>query len=332
VNRRIATGVVAAAAVALGAVVAAGPIGSVAHPTPALAQDQGGPGQGPGGPRQGPDGGRRGPDGGRQGPGGQRQGPDGQRQGGGPLAAGMRATMQAVADSLGMTPQDVMQQLRQGQSLADVAAAHGVDQATLLQTISGAARTQLDQAVGSGALTRGQADALLNVLQQFGPQIVTRTGPAGGPLGFRGGPGARRGGPGQRQGHRGFRGGDRAAVVRPVADLLGMSPREIFEARQQGQSLAAIAAAKGVDQATLVQTITGAIKSGLDQAVAAGRLPQDRADAIYQRAQQEVPQMVARTEMPNAQRGPRGPRDGQRPDGSPRGPRGGTPSPTVPVQ
>jgi uncharacterized protein YidB (DUF937 family) len=230
--------------------------------------------------------------------------------------------MQAVASSLGVTPEELRQALRGGQSLADVAAAHGVDQATLLQTITGAARTQLDQAVADGRLTRGQADALLGVVQQFGPQIITRTGPAGGPLGFAPG-----------RGPRGAGGGERGALLRPVADLLGMTPREIAQARQQGQSLAQIAATKGIDQATLVQTITGALKSRLDAAVAAGRLPQERADAILQRAQQEVPQMVTRTEAPSAQRGPRGPRpDGARPDGGPRGPRGGAQPGEVPVQ
>jgi uncharacterized protein YidB (DUF937 family) len=313
VRRQMAIGVVAAAAVALGAVGVAGPLSGTASPTTALAQTPGGPRQGPPGPM------------------------------GAGMGAGLRATMQAVAGSLGMTPEDLRQALRGGQSLADVAAAHGVDQAALLQTISGASRTQLDQAVADGRLTRGQADALLNVVQQFGPQMIARTGPAGGPgsLGQQGGP-RQGGGPGAR-GHR----GDRGAMLRPVADLLGMTPREIRQARQQGQSLAQIAATKGVDQATLVQTITGALKSRLDAAVAAGRLPQDRADAMYQRAQQQVPQMVARTEAPSAQRGPRGPRpdraqtdgsqrgprpEGGRLDGGPRGPRGGAPPAEAPAQ
>ncbi|HZR97928.1 MAG TPA: hypothetical protein VFE37_04430 [Chloroflexota bacterium] len=314
-KRQIAIGVVAAAAVALGAVGLAGPIAGATTAAPALAQAPGGPQQGPpGGQRQGP----------REGaPGGQRQGPrdgapGGERQGApGALGAGLRATMQAVASSLGMTPEDLRQALRGGQSLADVAAAHGVDQATLVQTITSAARTQLDQAVTDGRLTRGQADALLNVVQQFAPQMITRTGPAGGRLGFAPGQGPR-----ERQG------GERGAMLQPVANLLGMTPQEIAQARRQGQSLAQIAAAKGVDQNTLVQTITGALKSRLDAAVAAGRLSQERADALYQRAQQQVPQMVTRTGTPSVQRGPRGPR----PDGSQRGPRGGAPPAGVPVQ
>jgi hypothetical protein len=141
---------------------------------------------------------------------------------------------------------------------------------------------------------------------------------------------------GQRQGTRPHlsedRGGERGARLRPVADLLGMTPQEIFQARQQGQSLAQIAATKGIDQATLVQTITGALKTRLDAAVAAGRLPQERADAMLQRAQQEVPQMVTRTEAPGAPGGERGPRpDGGRPDGQ-RGPRGGAPPAGAPAQ
>ncbi|HLH26022.1 MAG TPA: hypothetical protein VK066_26195 [Chloroflexota bacterium] len=313
-RRRIAIGVVAAAVVALGVVGLAGPIRGAGGAATALAQAQGGPGQGTPGPSQGPSG----PN---QSPGGPRQGP------GGPVGMGLRAAMEAVANSLGMSPADLRQALRNGRSLADVAAAHGMDQATLLQTITNAARTQLDQAVANGRLTRGQADALLNVVQQFGPQIVTRTGPAGGPFGFAPGRGPRQGrGPGPR----GHWGRDRGAMLRPVADLLGMTPREIIQARRQGQSLAQIAAAKGVDQTTLVQTITSALKSRLDAAVAAGRLSQDRADALYQRAQQAVPQLVTRTDVTGAQRGPQP--NGARPNGGPQAPRGGAPGPQGPAQ
>jgi hypothetical protein len=125
-----------------------------------------------------------------------------------------------------------------------------------------------------------------------------------------------------------------AAMMQPVADLLGMTPAEVMQERRAGKSLAEIAATRGVDQATLVQTITGAARTRLDQAVADGRLPQERADAITQRAQEFAERMVTRTELPCAQLRARGQErmqerqqrgGGERPERPERGPRGGQP-------
>ncbi len=226
----------------------------------------------------------------------------------GPFAEGPRwGIVQAVADLLGMTPREILAERRAGRSLAEIAAARGVDQATLLQTIIAAARARLDQAVADGRLTRGQADALLNVVQQFAPDQITRAaGPRVGARAFRRPPG--RAGAGPR------------ALLRPVADLLGMTPQQILAERRAGRSLAEIAAARGVDQATLVQTLTSTLKTRLDRAVAAGRLTQERADALLQQAQQRIAEQVTRAEAPGPpprprageQRGPRrGPRAGE---------------------
>ncbi|HZU06203.1 MAG TPA: hypothetical protein VFB73_09520, partial [Chloroflexota bacterium] len=57
-----------------------------------------------------------------------------QDQPGPPAAA--PGPFQAVADLLGMTPAELVAQLRAGRSLADIAAEHGVDQATLVQTLT----------------------------------------------------------------------------------------------------------------------------------------------------------------------------------------------------
>jgi lambda repressor-like predicted transcriptional regulator len=117
-----------------------------------------------------------------------------------------------------------------------------------------------------------------------------------------------------------FAEGPRWGIVQAVADLLGMTPREILAERRAGRSLAEIAAARGVDQATLVQTLTSTFKTRLDQAVAAGRLTQERADALLQQAQQRIAEQVTRAEAPGPrprprageQRGPRrGPRAGE---------------------
>ena len=94
---------------------------------------------------------------------------------GGGMRGGIGTSMQAVATLLHMTPADLRTARQSGQSLAQIAAAHNVDQNTLVQTIIN------DQ---------------VQRLQQEVPQMVTRTGPPNrGPRGFDG-----PGGPGRRTG------------------------------------------------------------------------------------------------------------------------------------
>jgi hypothetical protein len=173
----------------------------------------------------------------------------------------------------------------------------------------------------------GPALALEEPAVEPGPLGGGSFGPGLGQLGP--GPGGERGrGPGAGMRARA------AAMMQPVADLLGMTPEEILRERPAGRSLADVAASRGVDQATLVQTIVTAAKTRLDQAVADGRLPQERADAMTQRAQEFAQRMVTRTELPGAQLRARGQErmqerqqrgGGERPERPERGPRGGPP-------
>src|SRR4051812_43947980 len=152
----------------------------------------------------------------------------GQRDGQGGPGGGQRGAMvQAVADLLGMTPDQIRAERQGGKSLAAIAAERGVDQTTLVQTITNAMVPRIQQFVG-------------RMVNREGSERPEGRGPREGrdARGFFGGPG--RGGPGQ-------------GLFRPVADLLGMTPDQVVAERRAGKSLADIAAARGVDQATLVQ-------------------------------------------------------------------------------
>jgi lambda repressor-like predicted transcriptional regulator len=67
----------------------------------------------------------------------------------------------SVAETLDMTPREIVQDLRQGQSLAEIAQAKGVSTDTLKSTILNAAKDKLDQAVANGKLTQDQADKIM---------------------------------------------------------------------------------------------------------------------------------------------------------------------------
>jgi hypothetical protein len=68
-----------------------------------------------------------------------------------------------------------------------------------------------------------------------------------------------------------------------AADALGIEVGELRERQRNGESLAEIAEAEGVDYATVSAAVLAATQADLDAAVEAGRLTQARADRILER-------------------------------------------------
>ncbi len=67
----------------------------------------------------------------------------------------------SVADTLDMTPREIFQEIRQGQSLAEIGESKGVSADTLKSAILTAAQDKLDQAVADGNLTQERADKIM---------------------------------------------------------------------------------------------------------------------------------------------------------------------------
>lgn len=80
-----------------------------------------------------------------------------------PGRAGIRRGLLGdVAKALGTTPAKLVQSLRGGASLADIAKDSGTSVAALRAAVKSAAKTRLDRAVKDGDLTRRRADAMLD--------------------------------------------------------------------------------------------------------------------------------------------------------------------------
>ena len=96
---------------------------------------------------------------------------------GGPHLPGVKqAMLDAAARTLNITTDELTTQLRSGQTLAQLAQAHGTTEQAVTDAALAAARTQLDQAVANGTLTQAQADAIYADLQQKGSQLLNRAG------------------------------------------------------------------------------------------------------------------------------------------------------------
>jgi ribosomal protein S20 len=102
-------------------------------------------------------------------------------KGGGPRVAGVQqAMLDAAAQTLGITADELRTQLRSGQTLAQLAQAHNTTEQAVTSAALAAAKTQLDQAVANGTLTQAQADSFYAQLQQQGAQLLTPHGGKGG--------------------------------------------------------------------------------------------------------------------------------------------------------
>ena len=72
----------------------------------------------------------------------------------------------------------------------------------------------------------------------------------------------------------------RRATVKVVTDTLGVSREELRTAMQGGQTLTEYATSLGKDPQTLVDALTNAATTKLDQLVADGTITQERADTV----------------------------------------------------
>ena len=100
------------------------------------------------------------------------------------------AGMDAAAQALGLSTDELQSALRDGQTLAQIAEAEGVDQQVVIDALTAAMATHLDERVDAGEITREQADERLAEATERIPERVENGRPERGERGGRGGPGA----------------------------------------------------------------------------------------------------------------------------------------------
>ncbi len=97
--------------------------------------------------------------------------------------------MDAAAEALGMTQDDLMEQLRDGASLAGVAEAQGMSVDDFKADLLDQVKAQLDELVAENDLTQDQADDIFQRVEENIDDIVSGEGCPGGIGGMRHGPG-----------------------------------------------------------------------------------------------------------------------------------------------
>ncbi|MEM9463719.1 MAG: hypothetical protein AAGA90_00005 [Actinomycetota bacterium] len=107
-------------------------------------------------------------------------------------------------------------------------------------------------------------------------------------------------------GERGHRGGPGRGGFGNIAEALGLDGSEIREALQNGDSIADIAEAQGVDLDSIVDALVASAEERLDAAVEAGRIDEAQAAAMLEQAEEKAEDIVNGEFEFEGRRGPGG--------------------------
>jgi hypothetical protein len=161
--------------------------------------------------------------------------------------------VEVAADYLGLSVDQVSNELEGGASLAEIASEHGKSVDGLEQALVDAAKAGLDKGVAAGEITAEQAQKLLGEVRSGIDDVVKRKGDLHGPLAKP----------------------PLGDPLKAAADYLGLSVDQLAEQLKAQKSLGDVAKAQGKSVDGLEQAIIDGAKSGLDESVAAGEMTAD---------------------------------------------------------
>lgn len=180
---------------------------------------------------------------------------------------GARALVAALADLTGLSARELLADLSPGATLADVAAAHDVDPAAVVEQAAATITEQVNRAVENGRLSQERADEILATLESDLTNLMNQPLPEVTPP---------RPGIVDR-----VREGGVQSLIGAAAELTGLEPAEILQQmRQENLTLAQVVEANGVDPQEVVEAAVADATGRINQAVENGRLSQEQADRL----------------------------------------------------
>jgi membrane-bound lytic murein transglycosylase B len=147
-------------------------------------------------------------------------------------AAPCRRGLGDVADAIGIPTDELRAALRDGQTLAEVAEANGVDPQRVVDVLVENGTALLDAAVAAGRIDQATADERESSLPERAADLVN------GEL--------------ERDARRHPR---RSAALRTTAEAIGIDAAELRDALRDGQTIAQVAEANGVDPQDVIDAL-----------------------------------------------------------------------------
>ena len=194
---------------------------------------------------------------------------------GGPFQGrGERGLVGITAEVTGLSEDEIIAALEDGQTFAEIAEGEGVDPQEIVDAALAAAEAKLEGAVEDGRMTEEQMAQILERLAEDLPERLEQPwqprGAAGGVFG---------------QFNEGF-----WTMYDAVAEALGLTPESLFTELHDGKSVAEVAEEQGVEMEAvrdaMEETRIEARKQAIEQAVENGRLTQEQADWMIEGLEQ----------------------------------------------
>jgi transposase-like protein len=176
--------------------------------------------------------------------------------------AAARHALQIAADTIHIDRNALVQELRSGKSIADVAREHNVDPKTVIDAIVNAGKQNLDELQKSGKLSADRVQKLQQRLPTAAERLVNHKGLAGKHPRVR----------------RAVRSG-----VEVAADTIHIDRNALVQELRSGKSIADVAREHNVDPKTVIDAIVNAGKQKLDELQKSGKLSADRVQKLEQR-------------------------------------------------
>ena len=169
--------------------------------------------------------------------------------------------------------------------LGNLASVLGINQATLTTDLQQAYTQTVNQEVAHGKITQKQANQALSRINKGMPVFGFMGMGSRNHQSFAGAVNGKRG-PRMMSRNRGAMGG--FMILKPLASALGMTPQALMSGLRSGQTISALAAAKGTTVTALQSTILSSVQSQLTSAVNSGRMTQAQETQIYTKLQQSI--------------------------------------------
>lgn len=219
-----------------------------------------------------------------------RDGPCGPGHRGGPphgkfgmIPSPSTSPLASLAETLGMTEEEVQTELEDGKSIATLAEEQGIDLNTIIDDMIAPRLEHLQTLVDEGYMTQEEMDSVVIVMRASTEQRLNQENV---PM-----PGTR----GMYDHHQ------HVHPLAAAAEALGITTDELQTELESGKSIADIATEKSVDLDTIVDAFVAPMAERLQTAVENGRLTQEEADEIVQTMRENITEKLNQTWDPDTQ-------------------------------
>lgn len=157
------------------------------------------------------------------------------------------AALEAAADVLGMSMEELKAYLKTGEPLADLAEQKGISLDTLTDAVTAPLAERLTQAVANGKISQDRADLILQKARVRFETFASRGMP-------------------------------QLQSASLLAGALGMTPQELRQATQEGKTVAQLAEEKNISLDTLAGIVIQPQTDRINEQVEAGKITREQAD------------------------------------------------------